>query len=230
MANSASKVKFHILIYHVRKKLFVLLIGVSRSWEHQADRQSWNTKHFEDTQIDVPKWGIRWRNRQAAEDYPRSCKNRSKLSTQGDLQLHKQVCLDTPQKKNPLIFISILLVILCHHFQICRDTALCLTQYSRGKKLQLTDLIEEKKLKKLFVLIRFSGVWLFATPSTVAHQTTLSMGFSRQEYWSGLPCPPPGDFPDPGIESASLVSPALADGFFTTSATRKAQENCLKEF
>ena len=146
MANSASKVKFHILIYHVRKKLFVLLIGVSRSWEHQADRQSWNTKHFEDTQIDVPKWGIRWRNRQAAEDYPRSCKNHSKLSTQGDLQLHKQVCLDTPQKKNPLTFISILLVILCHHFQICRDTALCLTQYFRGKKLQLTDLIEEKRL------------------------------------------------------------------------------------
>ena len=44
-------------------------------------------------------------------------------------------------------------------------------------------------------------------------------GFSKQEYWSGLPCPPSGDFPDPGIESASLRSPALADGFFTTSAT-----------
>ena len=44
------------------------------------------------------------------------------------------------------------------------------------------------------------------------------MGFSRQEYWSGLPCPPRGDLPDPGMEPASLMSPALAGGFFTTSA------------
>ena len=64
------------------------------------------------------------------------------------------------------------------------------------------------------VLNRFSPVWLFAT---VARQAPLSMGFSRQEYWSGLPCPPPGDLPDPGIEPASLMSPALAGGFFTTS-------------
>ena len=45
----------------------------------------------------------------------------------------------------------------------------------------------------------------------------LSMGFSRQEYWSGLPCPPPGDLPHPGIKPASLTSPALAGGFSTTS-------------
>ena len=45
------------------------------------------------------------------------------------------------------------------------------------------------------------------------------MGFSRQEYWSGLPYPPPGDLPNPGIETASLMSPVLAGGFFTTSAT-----------
>ena len=56
-----------------------------------------------------------------------------------------------------------------------------------------------------------------ATLWTVAHQTPLSMGFSRQEYWSGLLCPPPGDLPDPGIDSGSPVSPALADGFFTAS-------------
>jgi len=43
------------------------------------------------------------------------------------------------------------------------------------------------------------------------------MGFSRQEYWSGLPCPLPGDLPDPGIEPESLMSPALAGGVFTTS-------------
>ena len=48
-----------------------------------------------------------------------------------------------------------------------------------------------------------SHVWLFATPWTVAHQALLSMRFSRQEYWSGLPFPPPGDLPDPGIEPGS---------------------------
>ena len=47
----------------------------------------------------------------------------------------------------------------------------------------------------------------------------LSMGFSRQEYWSGLPRPSPGDLPNPGIKPASLKSPALASGFFTSSAT-----------
>ena len=49
-----------------------------------------------------------------------------------------------------------------------------------------------------------------ATPWTVAHQAPLSMGFSRQEYWSGLPFPSLGDLPDPGIEPASFMSPALA--------------------
>ena len=47
------------------------------------------------------------------------------------------------------------------------------------------------------------------------------MGFSRQEYWNGLPFSPPGDLPDSGMEPASLASPALAGGFFTTSATGK---------
>ena len=49
----------------------------------------------------------------------------------------------------------------------------------------------------------------FETPCTVAHQAVLSMGFPRQEYWTGLPFPPPGDFPDPGIKPASPMSPAL---------------------
>ena len=64
-------------------------------------------------------------------------------------------------------------------------------------------------------------VQLFATPWTVAHQAPLSMGFSRQEHWSRLPYPPPGDL-NPGIEPTSLASPALAGGFFTTKATQKA--------
>ena len=70
----------------------------------------------------------------------------------------------------------------------------------------------------------FSHVQLFATLRTVAHQAPLSMGFSRQEYWSGLPCPPPGDLPDPGIETVSLPSPALAGRLFTTSTTQEAYQ------
>ena len=57
------------------------------------------------------------------------------------------------------------------------------------------------------------------TPQTVACQVPLSMEFSRQEDWCGLSFPPPGDLPSPGIETASLVSLALSDGFFSTSAT-----------
>ena len=64
-----------------------------------------------------------------------------------------------------------------------------------------------------------SWVQLFVTPWTVVRQALLSMGFSRQESWSGLPCPPPGDLPDPGIEPMSLMSPALTGGFFTTGTT-----------
>ena len=75
------------------------------------------------------------------------------------------------------------------------------------------------------VLSCFICVQLFATPWTVAHQAPLSMGFSRQEYWSGLLGPPPGDLPDPGIEPVSLMSPALAAGFFITSATWRAQRS-----
>ena len=54
-----------------------------------------------------------------------------------------------------------------------------------------------------------SHVWFFATPWAVAHQTPLSLGFSRQEQWSGLPCPPPGEHPDPGMQPESPASPAL---------------------
>ena len=62
-------------------------------------------------------------------------------------------------------------------------------------------------------------VQLYATSQIVARQFHLSMGFSRQEYWNGLLCPPSGDIPDPGIEPISLMSPALSGRFLTTSTT-----------
>ena len=79
------------------------------------------------------------------------------------------------------------------------------------------------------VLSHFRHVLLFATLWTVAHQTPLSMGFSKQEYWSGLPCPPPGDLPTPEIESISLMSSALAGGFFTSSTTWEALTGKVKQ-
>ena len=74
----------------------------------------------------------------------------------------------------------------------------------------------------VYELSRFSRVQLFATPCATARQAPLSMGVSRREYWSGLPFLSLGDLPDPGIEPASLRSPPLASGFFTTSATWEA--------
>ena len=71
-----------------------------------------------------------------------------------------------------------------------------------------------KLFMALFVIVQsFSRVQLFATPWTVAHQTPLSMGFSRQEYLSGWPFLSPRDLPNPGIKPGS---PALAAGFFTS--------------
>ena len=71
-----------------------------------------------------------------------------------------------------------------------------------------------------------SRVWLFVTPWTVAHQALLPMGFSRQEYWSGLPFPTPGViFPTQGVKLLSLASPVLASVFFTTSTMWEASAN-----
>ena len=70
---------------------------------------------------------------------------------------------------------------------------------------------------------------LSATLWTIAHQAALSMGFSRQKYWSGLPWPPPEDLPDPGVKPASLASPALAGGFFTTSTTQEAHKSTVRQ-
>ena len=104
---------------------------------------------------------------------------------------------------------------------------------------QLEDFMcKEKKKRNNLVSYNYEGVFceplstfllciracsvtskLSVTPCIVACQAPLSMVFSRQEYWSGLPYPPPGDLPNLGIKPASLMSPALTGGFFTTSAT-----------
>ena len=65
---------------------------------------------------------------------------------------------------------------------------------------------------------------------TVADQASLSMEFCRQEYLSGVPFPPPGDLPNPEIELISVQSPALAGGFFTTSATWARSQKILNVF
>ena len=74
-------------------------------------------------------------------------------------------------------------------------------------------------------LFSHSRVQLYATLWTVAFQTPLSMGFFRQEYWSGLPCPPPGDLLDPGIEPVSFTSHSLTGRFFTLAP--HGQSHCL---
>ena len=73
------------------------------------------------------------------------------------------------------------------------------------------------------VLSHFRCVSLFVTLWTVACQAPLSTGFYRQENWSGLPRPPLGDLPDPGMEATTLMSPALAGGFFATTASWEAR-------
>ena len=83
--------------------------------------------------------------------------------------------------------------------------------------------IEQVNLAYVCMLSCFSHVWFFVTLWTVACQAPLSMGFSRRESWSGLPFPPPGDLPNPGIKPKSLTPHALAGRFFTTSGTLEAQ-------
>ena len=81
------------------------------------------------------------------------------------------------------------------------------------------------EIRHACLLSRFSHARLFATLWTIeiACQAPLSMGFSRQKQWSGLPCPPPGHLPGPGIEPASPAAPRIAGRFFTTEPQRKPQ-------
>ena len=83
------------------------------------------------------------------------------------------------------------------------------------------------KVCLVLVLNHFSRVRLFVTPWTGARQVSLSMGFSRQDYWSGLPFPSPGDLPNPEIEPTSPLSPAWAGRFFTASPSWEAHITCV---
>ena len=87
---------------------------------------------------------------------------------------------------------------------------------SHPSPLASTNLLSVSMILFHVCACMLNHVWLFVIPWSVAHQAPLSMGFLRQEYWSGLPFPSPGGFPDPGIEPASLASPAVAGVFFTT--------------
>ena len=88
--------------------------------------------------------------------------------------------------------------------------------YSYYKILALFLVLYSFSLQFIYLMLRYCHVPLFVMPRTVAH-LALSMGFSWQEYWSGLPFPPPGDPPHPGTEPASLTSPSFAGRFFTIS-------------
>ena len=105
-----------------------------------------------------------------------------------------------------------------------------------GQSVFFTTILKEKMPQTHYsdthvhyewMLSCFSRVQLFATLWSVAHETPLSMGFSRQEIWSGLPCPPLGDLPYSGIQPKSLMFLALPGGFFTASAPWEAHMNLI---
>ena len=81
----------------------------------------------------------------------------------------------------------------------------------------------------VYILSCFSHDQLFVTAWTAAHQAPLFMRFSRQEFWNVLPFPPPGDLPDPGIEPAFLMFPALVGEFFTTSTTWEVPDRKIRK-
>ena len=91
----------------------------------------------------------------------------------------------------------------------------------KNKKENFFYVFDFRNVKVMCMLSRFSRVQLSMTPWIGARQAPLSKGFSRQEYWSGLPCPPPGDLPDPGIEPQSFTSLALVGRSFTIAPPGK---------
>ena len=97
-----------------------------------------------------------------------------------------------------------------------REKWLSLAKGNSLKKVTAISCYPQHACMHVYVLCHFSLVWLCASPWTVVSQAALSMGFSRQEDWSGLPCLSLGDLPKPGMEPASFTYPALVGGLFTS--------------
>ena len=94
-----------------------------------------------------------------------------------------------------------------------------------GRKGEITLGMKVREVMCVVSVCVHSRGQLSATPSTVAHQAPLSRGFSRQEYCSGLPFPPPRDLPNPGIKPMSLATPALTGGFLPPSYLGNSDED-----
>ena len=106
---------------------------------------------------------------------------------------------------------------------LLNQTALSTLLFTWGKPFTLMSIKSlHLQPEKICVLSRFSHVQLFTTQRTITCQAPLSIRFFRQKYWSGLPCPPPGNLPKPAIEPMSLMSPVLAGVLFTTNANWEA--------
>ena len=147
---------------------------------------------------------------------------------------HKHLCCFLlPFFKKNLLFLAVLDLCCCSQaFSSCSERASHFRGFSSRGALALACVASEVASSGLQSsgsvgewVKSFSYVCLFATPWTVAYQAPPSMGFSRQEYWSGLPFPSPRDLPNLGLKPRS---PALADRFFTDWAMREAQ-HCIRK-
>ena len=120
---------------------------------------------------------------------------------------------------------SYLITLQCsyhHHFIEERTNLRCRTQVNWLRSLW--------KCMHACMLSHFSCVCLFATLWTAARQATLSMGFSRQEYWRGLPCSPPGDLPDPRVRTCVSCGSFIVGGFFTAELPGKPENSLIIRF
>ena len=126
-----------------------------------------------------------------------------------------QLYLNKIGRNNKVYWRMCRLTQMLHHFVVQGLEHWQVSVFTKGRHQWMTVL---QRVRSIWQHVQFATVpSSFATPWTVAHQAPLSMGFSRQEYWSGLPCPPPGDLPNPGTEPRSLSSPEFAGTFFTTA-------------
>ena len=111
----------------------------------------------------------------------------------------------------------------CYYlWTVCLMGSITITYLSKACKMTLPGQIFFPVPMRACLISCFHCIQFCVSQRTVAFQAPPSVRFSGQEYWIGLPCPPPGDLPDPKVESVSLTSPALGGGFFSMSATWEA--------